>query len=98
MLYLQCSTMEIEISRRSLYEMIQESTDRKIDDKLLYMENKGFELVKCPKTEENLISRHLRHFKSDFKKKWGEARNTEDRFIKQNEKWLDTLITIPAFN
>lgn len=96
--YFQTRTMELEISRRSLFEIILNSAQKKIDDKLIYMEERVFEISNCPEEEKQNMSRCLRHFKSDFKRKWVGANYTQDRFIKLNEQWLDSTITLPKFS
>lgn len=58
------------------------------------MEPKLQELTNCPENELQTLASDLRHFRSDLKRRWSLANNTEARFLSQNKTCLDTSITI----
>lgn len=61
------------------------------------MEHKVRELTKCPQSELRTLNQDLRYFKSDLKKKWESSNYMEERFIKRNEDWLNTSISIHSW-
>lgn len=86
------------MSRRSLYMLFKNSNKRKVDEKLLEMEKNIREITKCPNKQFRTLTKNLRHFKSDLKKRWSSANNTESRFLTKHEGWLDSLITIKSWS
>lgn len=82
------------MSRRSLYMIYKDSRKRKLDEKLLDMEEKVRELTKCPENEFKTLTNDLRHFRSDLKQRWSLANYTEARFLSKNKKWLDASLTM----
>ncbi|CAH0551072.1 unnamed protein product [Brassicogethes aeneus] len=55
-------------------------------------------ITKCPDSEKSVISRALRLFKSEFKKKWTAASYKEERFLKHNEQWITVSIQLPYWS
>ncbi|CAH1115672.1 unnamed protein product [Psylliodes chrysocephalus] len=74
--------------------MFKEFTARRLDDKVLFIEHKLRERTKYPQNELQTLSRDLRHFKSDFKKKWTLFNYIEERFFTKNEEWLNSSVSI----
>lgn len=72
------------MTKNQLYDIIQECTNKTMDQKLLFLENKVVELTKCPYTEIGQLKHTLSHFKHDFKQKWIAANYKHDRFLKKN--------------
>lgn len=70
------------MSNKQLYDILQECPDKKIDDKLLFLEKKITQITKCPVSELETLKHTLSHFKSEFKRKWVTANYKHDRFIR----------------
>lgn len=87
-----------EITRKELFNYIRQCSKRFIDEKIEYMENRLLEISNCPTDEVNAFKRKLRHFKSEFKNKWAAASNKDDRFLKNNEKWLAGTIKLTMWS
>lgn len=90
--------MEKEFTRLSLYKLFKESSDRTIDQKLQFIENRLADITKCPEDERHSLKRSLSHFKADFKKKWSLANNKDERFLQKNSDWLANTIKVPIFS
>lgn len=86
------------MSRRSLYMIFKDSNKRKVDLKLLDMEQKLMEITKCPENKFQTLSNDLKHFRSDLKHRWTLANYTESRFLTKNKKWLDTSIIMHSWS
>lgn len=82
------------MTRKALYELLRKCSEKNIDKKLTYMENEFIKITKCPAGEHFTLRRNLKYFKTEFKKKWSPASNKEKRFLKNNEKWLNTSIKL----
>ena len=82
------------MTRKTLYELVRKCSEKNLDKKLTYMENELIQITKCPTGEHFTLRRNLKYFKSEFKKKWSAASNKEKRFLKNNEKWLNTSIKL----
>lgn len=87
----------MEMTRKSLYDVIKQCSDRKIDQKFEFLENRLKLITKCPKNNQGSLRSALKQFKYQFKQKWTAASNKEERFLKTNEQWLKTFITLPAW-
>ncbi|PZC74314.1 hypothetical protein B5X24_HaOG208006 [Helicoverpa armigera] len=55
-------------------------------------------MTKCPSDQKTVLSRALRCFKSEFKKKWRASSYKDERFLKNNEKWLTSSIELPDWS
>lgn len=86
------------ITRMELYTILKEFKGKKINEKFTLLEDRLANLTSCPTEERNVLSRSLRHFKTSFKQKWSEAHNTDERFIKNNEEWLETSLELPSWS
>lgn len=80
------------MTKKQLYDIMQECPDKKIDEKMLFLEKKVIELTKCPHSEVEQLKHTLSHFKHDFKQKWIAANYKHDRFLKKNEHWLKNTL------
>lgn len=87
----------MEMTRKSLYEVIKQCSDKKINQKFEYLENHLKIITKCPKNQQGSLRSALKSFKYQFKQKWTAASNKEERFFTKNEQWLNTFITLPAW-
>lgn len=85
------------IIRKDLYNFIKQSPNRQLENKLNYMESRLLEVTHCPSKEVCAFKRSLRHFKSEFRKKWAASHNIEERFLKNNIKWLAGSIKLTTW-
>lgn len=69
-----------------------------MDEKFPLMEKILVEITKCPTDQKTVLSRALRCFKSDFKKKWTAGSYKDERFLKNNEEWLTSSIELPYWS
>lgn len=90
--------MEKEFNRLSLYKLFKESSDKTIDQKLQFVENRLADITKCPEDERHSLKRSLSHFKSDFKKRWYLANRKDERFLQKYSDWLANKIKLPVFS
>ncbi|XP_055842460.1 uncharacterized protein LOC129909398, partial [Episyrphus balteatus] len=88
------SAILIEMSRESLYLLFKESSARKLDDKVIFMEQKLQDLMNCPQNEFQTLHHDLKNFKYDLKEKWRSAQYNEERFFQKNREWLNSSIHI----
>ncbi|CAH1099104.1 unnamed protein product [Psylliodes chrysocephalus] len=82
------SRMLKEITKKSLYDIMQECPSKKIDEKILFLEKKNIELTKCPDSKLGILKHTLSYFKSDFKQKWRLANYKQERFFKNSIKFV----------
>lgn len=80
------------MTKKQLYDIMQECPDKKIDQKILLLEKKIITITKCPESDHSQIKHILSHFKSEFKAKWVAANYIHDRFLKKNVQWLEKTI------
>lgn len=76
----------MEMTRKLLYEVIKECSDRKIDQKFEFLENRLKIITKCPENKQGSLRSALKSFKYQFKQKWTAASNKEERFLTKNEQ------------
>lgn len=82
------------MTRMSLYELFKQSSARKLDDKLSFVEKKVLEMTNCPEQSLNVIRRDLTHFRSDFKRFWISSKYFESTFVQRHDSWLKGSIAI----
>jgi len=87
----------LEFTRRELYQIIKKSTERLTGDKLIALEDELIKKTQCPEEKKSEFRRTLRYFKSDFQKKWVASNYMEERFLMNNENWLNNLIQLPTW-
>lgn len=87
----------LEFIRRELYQIIKKSTERLIADKLIFLENKLIKKTQCPEEKKSEFRCALRYFKSDFQKMWIASNYIEERFLMNNENWLNNSIQLPTW-
>ena len=51
--------------------------------------------MKC--ANEKCTKNHFSPFKFQFKQKWEDASRKRERFLKNNEQWLNTTIALPTW-
>ncbi|KAL4720247.1 hypothetical protein ACJJTC_019235 [Scirpophaga incertulas] len=85
------------ITRSELYNILKGFKGKKIDEKFTLLEDRLAQLTSCPTECRTVLSRSLRYFKTSFKQKWTAARNTDERFLKNNEEWLKTTLELPLW-
>lgn len=95
---LEFQAKKTNMTRKSLYEVLKQCSRKKIDEKFKFLEDHLKTMAKCPENEQRSIKRALKDFKFQFKQKWTAANNKEERFLKKNEQWLNTTITLPTWN
>lgn len=83
-----------DFKRKTLYEFMQESKEKTIAERMLYLEEKLKFITKCPEHKHSDLHVSLARFKSDLKKKWEKASRKEDRFLATNEEWLNGSISL----
>ena len=54
--------------------------------------------MKYPIDQKSTITRILKFFKSDFKKRWIAASYKQESFIKNNKQWLKSNIELPYWS
>lgn len=82
----------------ALFEKLIECDSRKLEDKLLFLKNYVMDKTECPEDQSVLIHRKLSQFNSLFKQKYEAARYIRERFISQNQSWLQTVLEFPIFS
>lgn len=87
----------LEFTRRELYQIIKKSTERLTGDKLIALEDELIKKTQCPEEKKSEFRRTLRYFKSNFQKKWVASNYMEERFLMNNENWLNNLIQLPTW-
>lgn len=85
------------MSREDMFNIIKQCEQKKVDEKLKFLQNKLFERTKCPEHKKHLVSESVKSFKHYYKLKWVDAGYKECRFRKNNEQWLKGTITLPAW-
>lgn len=72
----------MKMTRKSLYEVIKQCSDRRIDQKFEFLENHLKIITKCSENKQGRTPRHaLKTYKFQFKQKWAAASNKEKRFL-----------------
>lgn len=87
-----------KISRMELHSILKEFKGKKIEEKFLLLDERVAQLTSCPTEARGALFRSLSRFKSDYKEKWNAARSTDDRFIKNNSKWLQATVELPVWS
>jgi len=77
---------------------MKDSKGKQIDEKFSLLEKQLATIMKYPGDKKSTITRILKFFKSDFKKKWTAASYKHDRFIKNNEQCLKSNIKLPYWS
>lgn len=85
------------MTRKSLYEVLKQCSDRKIDQKFEFLENRLKIITKCPESKQGILRSALKSFKFQYKQKWTAANKKEERFLTKNEQWLNTCIALPTW-
>lgn len=85
------------VSRKYLYTLLKQSTKASMEDKFLFLENKLIKITKCTEQKRKTLKKILSHFKCDFKRKWEAANRKEERFLKNNQKWINASIKLPMW-
>lgn len=49
----------------------------------------------CPEDQQRILRCSLRFFKSEFRLKWTNANNTEEKLLRKNNQWLNTPMELP---
>lgn len=81
----------INISRQELFNIMKNCESKLIDDQFLFVR----EVLKnrfLLNGKESDFNKKISHFKSEFKSHWNKVHRIEERFIKDNENWLKTVI------
>lgn len=68
------------MTRKSLYEVLKQCSDRKIDQKFEFLENRLKIITKCTESKQGILRSALKSFKFQYKQKWTAANNKEERF------------------
>lgn len=84
------------VTRRWLYDQMQQPDLVKLDQKLDYLENHF--ISHNGDSEDDLASLRKRfsYFKTAIKEKWAKSHRKEDVFLKMNESWLDGTFELPT--
>ena len=85
------------MTRRSLYEVLEQRSEKKIDDKFVFLLDHLKNITKCPAYEEIAPKTISSPFKFQFKQKWEDTGRKRERFLKDNEQWLNTTIALPTW-
>ncbi|KAG5885898.1 hypothetical protein JTB14_012145 [Gonioctena quinquepunctata] len=85
------------MTRKQLYDIMQESPEKNTDDKMVFLDKQILELTKCPESQLDKLKHALSHFKYEFKRRWIAANYKHDRFLKKNEQWLENTQKFPMW-
>ena len=85
------------MTRRSLYEVLEQSSEKKIDDKFVFLLEHLKNITKCSANKESALKTIFSPFKFKFKQIWEDASRKRERFLKNNEQWLNTTIALPTW-
>ncbi|KAL1460275.1 hypothetical protein WDU94_012196 [Cyamophila willieti] len=82
-------------TRKELFVYLMESGATKFDEKIKKLEE--YLLTFGPFSEEDFLKfkDDFKHLKCDLKARWTSAFYKKERFLKQNESWLNMAFTIP---
>lgn len=89
---------EIVLSRRVLFDIMQDGPARNFNGQCDHLYNHLMEITHCPEASPHVIKLILRRFTSDLNKRWQSANRTKERFLIKNEKWLEAGITFPLYS
>ncbi|KAL4721448.1 hypothetical protein ACJJTC_007165 [Scirpophaga incertulas] len=87
-----------EFTRKSLCDIMCQCTEKTLGKKLSFLEEKLFVITKCPKNQSKILTRALRYFKNEYKRRWIAASYTSERFLRLNEEWLNSSIVLPSWS
>lgn len=71
---------------------MEQCSTKSLNDKLLFVENKLVEILKCPSAEKKTLIREFSRFKAEFKRRWTAARYRRNIFNSANVEWLNCKI------
>ena len=71
---------------------------KKFDEEFSLLEEHLITVMKYPIDQKSTITRILKFFKSDFKKRLIAASHKQDSFIKNNKQWLKSNIKLPYWS
>lgn len=83
------------MTRKSLFEKMQEQNLPNIAEKLTYLENWILSGENYSADEMKQLKRRSSHLKAEFKERWNKAHKTETVFLKNNDEWLKKTFEIP---
>lgn len=88
------SGLFISVLRRTLVYEMRSSHEKNLDEQLNSLKQYIKNFTKYPMDMDITpeMKKTLSHFASDFKSRWQKSQRKEDRFLKENENWLNTSI------
>ena len=70
------------MTRRSFYEVLEQSSEKKIDDKFVFLFEHLKNITKCPANKVSALKTIFSPFKFQFKQKWEDASRKREHFLK----------------
>lgn len=89
------SFTHLSITRRELYDLLRSSGHADVEEQFNFLKEEVQQRIKCPNENLKIINQTLVRFKSQFKLRWMKACRIEERFLQNNENWLNTSILFP---
>lgn len=86
------------MTRRQLFDMMQQQNLGNIEEKLKYLQNYILTSENYEEPQKKVIKKQFSYLKSQFKQRWNKAHKTEQVFIKNNEQWLQGTFEIPKIS
>ncbi|CAH2013902.1 unnamed protein product [Acanthoscelides obtectus] len=83
------------ISRKRLYDKMQEPNLPNLEEKLNYLENELLTHGDYSQEQIRELKHKFSYIKSKFKRRWSKGKRQEDKFLKENADWLQGTFQIP---
>lgn len=76
---------------------MNESSQSKLDDQVLFLKKYLEKRTNCPKSKKSELHKKISYFISDFKKKLSSSYRMKERFETKNSVWLETSLGFPNY-
>lgn len=83
------------MTRRSLFDKMQDQNLPNFDEKLKYLESYILSSENYSDDELKQLKHKFSYIKSEFKQRWNKADKMDTRFLKNNDEWLKKTFEIP---